>query len=64
MEREHELLAQLAAQIAAGMIARLAGAPLDDKAVVKGAMDMARIILEAAKGPPRSSYFGASPKPK
>jgi hypothetical protein len=60
MDHKHELLAQLTAQIAAGMIARTpAEVPLDDKAVAKRAMEMAKMILTEARGTP-ISFFGSS----
>lgn len=62
MDHKHELLAQLTAQIAAGMIARLAAAPLDDKAVAKRAMEMAKMILTEARGTPMS-FFGTGSTP-
>jgi hypothetical protein len=45
----HDLVAQLAAQIAAGLIARLAGAPLNEQTVVDSAMSMAKKIFEASR---------------
>jgi hypothetical protein len=46
-----DLVAQLAAQIAAGMIARLSGiaAPLNEQFVVDAAMSMAKKIFEASR---------------
>ncbi len=48
---DQELLAQLAAQIAAGVIARLGGIEeaLEEPAVVSTSMSIAKAILEAAK---------------
>jgi hypothetical protein len=57
MDHKQELLAQLAAQIATGLIARTAGVPLDEKAVVKRSMEMAKMILTEARGTP-NSFFG------
>ena len=59
---KHEFLAQLAAQIAAGMTFPIApGAVPDDKSVAKRAVEMAKMILTEARGTP-ASFFGSAPK--
>jgi hypothetical protein len=62
MNHEKELLAQLAAQIAAGVLAQL-GDKLTADAVLKDhaklAVRFAEAILDEVKGSPRSSSFGS-----
>lgn len=50
---DQELLAQLAAQVAAGVIARTTGnaAPLNEPSIVDTSMRIAKALLEAAKQP-------------
>jgi hypothetical protein len=58
MDHKQELLAQLAAQIAAGMVSRIAfGVPVDEKHVVSTSTNIAKAILTEARGTP-ISFFG------
>jgi hypothetical protein len=60
---DQDLLAQLAAQIAAAMIIRSTGTPAQPtpESLVSTSIEIAKAILEAAKGSPspRSSFFGS-----